>query len=39
MTAPPRQVTLNGLAVIDAVQFDVDPMPDHIGKGPEDLRY
>ncbi len=24
---------------IDAVQFEVDPPPDHIGKGPEDLSY
>ncbi|MGK2962139.1 MAG: hypothetical protein ACSLFK_08330 [Gemmatimonadaceae bacterium] len=29
----------NGLTAIDAVQFDVDPPPDHIGKGPEDLTY
>jgi hypothetical protein len=29
----------NNLTGIDAVQFDVDPPPDHIGKGPEDLPY
>jgi len=24
---------------IDAVQFDVDPSPDHVGRGPNDLPY
>jgi hypothetical protein len=28
-----------GHATIEAVQFDEDPAPDHIGKGPDDLPY
>ena len=28
-----------GRQEIDAVQFDVDPPPDHIGRGPADLPY
>ncbi|HET9833737.1 MAG TPA: hypothetical protein VFP91_18575 [Vicinamibacterales bacterium] len=24
---------------IEAVQFDVDPLPDHVGRGPDDLPY
>jgi hypothetical protein len=28
-----------GHAEIMAVQFDVDPEPDHVGRGPDDLPY
>lgn len=28
-----------GLSTIDAVQFDEDPEPDHVGLGPEELPY
>jgi hypothetical protein len=28
-----------GCHTIEAVQFDVDPPADHLGKGPEDLPY
>jgi hypothetical protein len=28
-----------GRADIEAVQFDVDPSPDHVGRGPDDLPY
>jgi hypothetical protein len=28
-----------GRADIEAVQFDVDPPPDHVGRGPDDLPY
>ena len=28
-----------GRADIEAVQFDVDPPPDHVGKTPEELPY
>jgi hypothetical protein len=30
---------LQGRTEIDAVQFDQDPEPDHIGLGPDDLPY
>jgi hypothetical protein len=30
---------LAGRQQIDAVQFDRDPEPDHVGKGPDDLPY
>lgn len=30
---------LQGREHIDAVQFDVDPEPDHVGPGPDDLPY
>jgi len=30
---------LRGQEEIDAVQFDHDPEPDHIGLGPDDLPY
>lgn len=30
---------LQGLEEIDAVQFERDPEPDHIGPGPEELTY
>jgi hypothetical protein len=28
-----------GRADIEAVQFEVDPEPDHVGRGPDDLPY
>jgi hypothetical protein len=28
-----------GRSLIEAVQFDVDPEPDHVGLGPADLPY
>ena len=28
-----------GCTEIEAVQFEVDPPPDHVGKGPDDLSY
>lgn len=28
-----------GRAGIEAVQFETDPSPDHVGKGPDDLPY
>jgi hypothetical protein len=28
-----------GRREIDAVQFDMDPEPDHVGRGPEELPY
>jgi hypothetical protein len=28
-----------GYSDIEAVQFEVDPPPDHVGKGPDDLPY
>ena len=28
-----------GAQEIEAVRFDVDPPPDHVGKGPDDLPY
>jgi len=30
---------LHGREHIEAVQFDHDPQPDHVGRGPEDLPY
>jgi hypothetical protein len=30
---------LQGRDSIDAVRFDVDPPPDHVGLGPDDLSY
>jgi len=30
---------LQGRETIDAVQFEVDPPPDHVGRGPQDLPY
>jgi hypothetical protein len=33
------KATLEGRSVIEAVQFDEDPPPDHIGLGPADLPY
>jgi hypothetical protein len=30
---------LQGLADIEAVRFEVDPEPDHVGLGPKDLPY
>jgi hypothetical protein len=30
---------LHGRETIDAVQFEVDPPPDHVGRGPDDLPY
>lgn len=30
---------LQGLKEIEAVQFDEDPAPDHVGCGPRDLPY
>jgi hypothetical protein len=28
-----------GRSTIDAVQFDEDPPPDYVGKGPDELSY
>jgi hypothetical protein len=28
-----------GQSEIEAVQFDEDPEPDHVGRGPDDLPY
>ncbi|HTD71745.1 MAG TPA: hypothetical protein VK647_14955 [Gemmatimonadales bacterium] len=33
------KAALQGRDRIDAVQFDEDPPPDHIGLGPHDLPY
>ena len=30
---------LLGLEEIEAVQFEEDPQPDHVGLGPDDLPY
>ena len=33
------KAALRGRADIEAVQFDEDPEPDHVGLGPKDLPY
>jgi hypothetical protein len=33
------KAALEGRATIDVVQFEEDPPPDHVGRGPEDLPY
>jgi len=33
------KAALQGRDTIEAVQFDEDPEPDHIGLGPDDLQY
>ena len=33
------KAALEQRSTIDAVQFDEDPEPDHVGLGPEDLPY
>jgi hypothetical protein len=33
------KAALQGRKEIEAVQFDEDPEPDHVGVGPEDLPY
>ena len=33
------KAVLQGLDRIEAVQFDQDPEPDHIGLGPDELPY
>lgn len=33
------KAALLGRSTIEAVQFDIDPPPDHIGRRPEDLQY
>jgi hypothetical protein len=33
------KAALQGRHAIDAVQFDVDPEPDHVGLGPNELAY
>lgn len=33
------KATLQGQQEIEAVQFDEDPPPDHVGLGPNDLPY
>ena len=33
------KAALQGRERIDAVQFDEDPSPDHIGRGPDELPY
>ena len=30
---------LEGRSHVDAVQFEVDPEPDHVGRGPHELPY
>ena len=33
------KAALEGRQTIDAVQFEIDPPPDHVGRNPEDLSY
>ncbi len=33
------QALRSGLSEIEAVQFDLDPAPDHVGVGPTELPY
>jgi hypothetical protein len=33
------KAALQGRHVIEALQFDVDPEPDHVGLGPNELAY
>ncbi len=33
------KAAISGYDVIEAVQFEVDPPPDYIGRGPDDLPY
>jgi hypothetical protein len=33
------KAALQGRANVEAVQFERDPEPDHMGRGPEDLPY
>lgn len=33
------KAALQGRVVIEAVQFDEDPEPDHVGRGPNELPY
>ena len=33
------KAALEGRDRIEAVQFEVDPPPDHVGRGPDDLPY
>ncbi len=33
------KAALQGRKEVDAVQFDEDPEPDHVGLGPEQLPY
>jgi hypothetical protein len=33
------KAVLEGRETIEAVQFDVDPPPDYVGRGPADLPY
>lgn len=33
------QAVLKGLPDIEAVQFEADPEPDHVGRGPNELPY
>jgi hypothetical protein len=33
------KAALEGRIEIEAVQFEVDPEPDHVGLGPNDLPY
>jgi len=33
------RAALEGRAEIEAVQFDRDPQPDHVGLGPDELTY
>ena len=33
------KAALQGANAIEAVQFDEDPEPDHVGLGPDDLSY
>ena len=33
------QAVLRGRNTVEAVQFDEDPEPDHVGRGPNDLPY
>lgn len=35
----PAKALLHGREHVDAVQFDEDPEPDHVGLGPDDLPH
>jgi|ERR1043166_1166636 ParB-like chromosome segregation protein Spo0J len=33
------KAAMNGCETIEAVQFETDPEPDYVGRGPDDLPY
>jgi len=33
------KAALQGRQAIEAIQFEEDPPPDHVGRGPHDLPY